>query len=137
MHNKIIYARHLSTQKDDDKTEDEDELDKPPKLEAPGGCGDNELEKTAWVYIGSANCSESAWGRLSKDKKTGKEKLNCRNWECGVIVPVKGRARGKQDEETGEGGTDPLQLFEGTVPVPMEYPGDEYGEKKPWFGAFG
>jgi hypothetical protein len=27
-------------------------------------------------------------GRLVKDQKTKLPKLNCRNWECGVIVPV-------------------------------------------------
>ena len=137
MHNKIIYARHLSTQKDDHETEDEDKIDRCPKLEAQsnGGYGDRFVEGRAWVYVGSANCSESAWGRLGKDQRTGREKLTCRNWECGVVIPVKGSARGKQDAGTGEGSMDSLDLFKGTVPVPMEYPGDEYGEKEPWFGA--
>ncbi|KAL0931608.1 tyrosyl-dna phosphodiesterase domain-containing protein [Colletotrichum truncatum] len=41
-----------------------------------------------WAYVGSANLSESAWGRLVKDRDTGTAKLNCRNWECGVLVAV-------------------------------------------------
>ncbi|TDZ19102.1 hypothetical protein Cob_v008024 [Colletotrichum orbiculare MAFF 240422] len=42
----------------------------------------------AWAYVGSANLSESAWGRLVKDRQLGTTKLNCRNWECGVLVAV-------------------------------------------------
>ncbi|KAF6813493.1 tyrosyl-dna phosphodiesterase domain-containing protein [Colletotrichum plurivorum] len=48
---------------------------------------------TAWAYVGSANLSESAWGRLVKDRESGKAKLSCRNWECGVLVAV-GNATG-------------------------------------------
>ncbi|PYI10788.1 phospholipase D/nuclease [Aspergillus sclerotiicarbonarius CBS 121057] len=42
----------------------------------------------AWAYVGSANLSESAWGRLVQDRTTKTLKLNCRNWECGVLVPI-------------------------------------------------
>lgn len=45
-------------------------------------------QQVAWQYVGSANLSESAWGKLSWDKKKKEWKLGCRNWECGVIVPV-------------------------------------------------
>jgi hypothetical protein len=45
-------------------------------------------QKVAWQYVGSANLSESAWGKLSWDKKKKEWKLGCRNWECGVIIPV-------------------------------------------------
>ncbi|KAI1046292.1 hypothetical protein LB505_008503 [Fusarium chuoi] len=41
-----------------------------------------------WVYIGSANLSESAWGRIVKDRATGQPKMSCRNWESGVIVRI-------------------------------------------------
>ncbi|KXJ94580.1 tyrosyl-DNA phosphodiesterase I, partial [Microdochium bolleyi] len=41
---------------------------------------------TAWAYVGSANLSESAWGRLTMDKNTSQQKMTCRNWECGVLV---------------------------------------------------
>ncbi|KAL8674241.1 MAG: hypothetical protein Q9168_001366 [Polycauliona sp. 1 TL-2023] len=54
---------------------------------------------TSWAYIGSANCSESAWGRLVKDRQTKLPKLNCRNWECGVIIPFRRAA-----EMTNRGG---------------------------------
>ena len=80
----------------------------------------------AWAYVGSANCSESAWGnRLVKDRVTKAPKLNCRNWECGVLIPVESRGvDGKQDG---------LDVFRGTVPMPMHFPGEEYREKKPWY----
>jgi hypothetical protein len=59
-HNKILYARGVN----------------------------DKGQKVAWRYVGSANLSESAWGKLSWDKKRKEWKLGCRNWECGVIVPV-------------------------------------------------
>ena len=37
------------------------------------------LKDVAWVYVGSANMSESAWGKLVYDKKEKAWKLNCRN----------------------------------------------------------
>ncbi|KAI5205244.1 phospholipase D/nuclease [Aureobasidium subglaciale] len=71
-HNKIIYAR-----------------------------GRNERgEKVAWRYLGSANLSESAWGKLSWDRKKKEWKLGCRNWECGVIMPVETETHTADDETT-------------------------------------
>ncbi len=78
-----------------------------------------------WAYVGSANCSESAWGKLTKDRLTKEPKLNCRNWECGVLIPV-------QRNEAELAG---LSDFEGKVPVPMRYPGESYGSKRPWYYA--
>ncbi|KAL8907861.1 MAG: hypothetical protein Q9171_005686 [Xanthocarpia ochracea] len=125
MHNKILYVHpfsHSYAESDD-------------------------LDSKSWAYIGSANCSESAWGRLVKDRQTKQPKLNCRNWECGVIVPlrtamaivgegvsststvedVKGHVGKGNDETCG------LKAFERLIPVPMEYPGQDYGDGKPWF----
>ncbi|RAL02741.1 uncharacterized protein BO80DRAFT_463461 [Aspergillus ibericus CBS 121593] len=65
MHNKILYVRP----------------DEPISLSDTTQC-------RAWAYVGSANLSESAWGRLVQDRTTKALKLNCRNWECGVLVPV-------------------------------------------------
>ena len=120
MHNKIIYVR-------------------------PADDGDGDPRK-AWAYVGSANCSESAWGnKLVKDKTTKQMKLNARNWECGVVVPVvlkQQQEEGDEEEEeeeeeeresaTVEKGKG-LQVFEGRVPVPMRWPGEEYGKRMPWF----
>ncbi|KAL2879607.1 hypothetical protein SGCOL_004936 [Colletotrichum sp. CLE4] len=51
-----------------------------------------------WAYVGSANLSESAWGRLVKDRESGTAKLSCRNWECGVLVAVKSSSAGTADQ---------------------------------------
>ena len=106
MHNKLIFVR--------------------PSSSSGGG------RKGAWVYVGSANCSESAWGKVSRDRVSKGLKLNCRNWECGVVFPVRvGGGDGGQRENGRK-----LSLsdtFDGVISVPMEYPGAEYGAKKPWF----
>lgn len=64
-HNKIFYAR--GKQKEG---------------------ADGTVKDVAWTYVGSANMSESAWGKLVYDKKGKEWKINCRNWECGVLLPV-------------------------------------------------
>ncbi|KAK1974850.1 ubiquitin interaction domain-containing protein [Colletotrichum cereale] len=57
----------------------------------------------AWAYMGSANLSESAWGRLVKDRESGAAKLSCRNWECGVLVAVDGNSLSSADTGTRPG----------------------------------
>ena len=45
-----------------------------------------------WIYIGSANLSESAWGKWEADKSTNDAKensmmrLKTANYKCGVII---------------------------------------------------
>ncbi|KAK7213452.1 hypothetical protein V2G26_020630 [Clonostachys chloroleuca] len=106
---------------------------------------------SAWAYVGSANLSESAWGRLVKDSKSGKPKLNCRNWECGVVLPVleaNGKARpttkgasavatsSSGTEDDSRGSSNLGELFASTVPMPMLVPGRLYGpNEEPWFYA--
>ncbi|KAI1468191.1 phospholipase D/nuclease [Daldinia caldariorum] len=87
--------------------------------------------KPAFVYVGSANISESAWGHLVKERGTGNPKLNCRNWECGVIVPISPR-------NLAEDGSRPSSVsnFHDAIPVPMNIPSEAYGDtksKRPWF----
>ncbi|MCJ1381089.1 hypothetical protein MMC17_004198 [Xylographa soralifera] len=88
----------------------------------------------AWAYIGSANCSESAWGKLVQDKVTNAPKLNCRNWECGVIIPARAsqQATKSGDEVPVENN---LSTFGGIVPIPIQYPGEEMKDRKPWYYA--
>ncbi|KAM3498335.1 hypothetical protein MY11210_009680 [Beauveria gryllotalpidicola] len=101
MHSKIILVR------------------KPAAAELIG-----QTSATGWAYIGSANLSESAWGRVVKDRGTGSAKMSCRNWECGVIVPVHGNP-GNGCEFT---------IFSPVVPVPMMVPGRPYKDSdEPWF----
>lgn len=85
----------------------------------------------AWVYIGSANISESAWG-AQKVLKSGKMgSLNIRNWECGVVVPV---AEDVFEQATVKaGGIPSMSVFEGIVDVPFRYPGERYESRQPWF----
>ena len=87
----------------------------------------------AWAYVGSANCSESAWGIMTKDRLSKSPRLTCRNWECGVIIPVRkapiGPARGNAND-TGE--VCGMKIFDGIVPIPMKIPGQRYGNRKPW-----
>lgn len=112
------------------------------------GKGKGNKECIAWAYIGSANLSESAWGRLVKDRTTKQPKLNIRNWECGVVVPVPGHNRhpggtgtegkGKEVDNITNGFESELrgmEIFDGVIPVPMVVPGEEYGRKRPWLYA--
>ncbi|CEL01669.1 hypothetical protein ASPCAL01249 [Aspergillus calidoustus] len=129
MHNKIAYVQP----------------DKPIPLSETTEC-------PGWVYVGSANFSESAWGRLIQDRSTKQPKLNCRNWECGVIVPVikqeptitnaeritNTSAEGSSSKQVKGSGVEEntrlLDIFAGTVPVPMRVPGPRFDRtRKPWY----
>ncbi|KAJ1712106.1 tyrosyl-DNA phosphodiesterase [Aspergillus flavus] len=78
----------------------------------------------AWAYVGSANLSESAWGRLVQERATKEPKLNCRNWECGVLMPVisKEDAVSEQNKSPNDESGTMLDAFKGIVPVPMRLP---------------
>ncbi|SPN98317.1 uncharacterized protein DNG_01367 [Cephalotrichum gorgonifer] len=89
-----------------------------------------------WAYVGSANLSESAWGRLVKDKSTNLPRMSCRNWECGVVLSV------PQPQSLSDAGeTLGIEtLFRGHVPIPMGIPGAAYSqnpEAQPWFFQHG
>ncbi|KAF2197973.1 phospholipase D/nuclease [Delitschia confertaspora ATCC 74209] len=88
----------------------------------------------AWAYVGSANVSESAWGKRTGaglGPRGGPPKIHCRNWECGVLVPV-------QEEvfryvQLEDGNVPGMEVFKGTLELPFQYPGEPYGTKRPWF----
>nr|KMM63835.1 hypothetical protein CPAG_00189 [Coccidioides posadasii RMSCC 3488] len=88
-----------------------------------------------WTYVGSANLSESAWGRLVIDRSTTKPKLNCRNWECGVIIPIRDGKPSATEEDVRQSSDDDIdRIFGGIVPVPMKVPAPKYGPGNgPWF----
>ncbi|KAH7632142.1 tyrosyl-DNA phosphodiesterase-domain-containing protein [Sordaria sp. MPI-SDFR-AT-0083] len=141
MHDKMIFVRKTEESKDE-----------PGKKVVSG-----------FAYVGSANMSESAWGRLIKDRNTKKPKITCRNWECGVIVPARratvaassslsassheenkeegnGNGKGKAQEamptSAAEDDTLSWGVFEGHVPVPMKVPASPLqmnGSKSPFF----
>ncbi|PWY80966.1 phospholipase D/nuclease [Aspergillus sclerotioniger CBS 115572] len=131
MHNKILYVRP----------------DDPISLSDTTQC-------RAWAYVGSANMSESAWGRLVQDRATKTLKINCRNWECGVLVPIiedkksgpspqnehkgsettKGKGKAPASSALSDDGANLVSVFGDTVPVPMQVPGERYQNgQKPWF----
>ncbi|KAF1918565.1 tyrosyl-DNA phosphodiesterase domain-containing protein [Ampelomyces quisqualis] len=85
----------------------------------------------AWVYTGSANMSESAWGMQKVLKKTGQVgSLSIRNWECGVVVPVPKQKILSLDSSDGK--IPPMSVFDGTIEVPFVHPGEAYGDEQPW-----
>jgi hypothetical protein len=107
-HNKILYARGLQ------RTEAES----------------SDAKKIAWAYVGSANMSESAWGKLVYDRKVKKWKVNCKNWECGVLLPVSTEGA---KTEAGEDGVVDMEVFKDVVEPPFMYPGCEYEGREPWY----
>lgn len=94
---------------------------------------------SSWILTGYR-------GRLVQDRTTKSPKLNCRNWECGVVVPVlpededatfQSKGKGKAPEEGDIDAESPtsLGIFKDTIPVPMVLPGRKYadGGLKPWY----
>jgi hypothetical protein len=86
--------------------------------------------------------------------------MSCRNWECGVVVPINApnqlgttsastatAASGSKQSEisaatrttsasTAAGVSDLEAVFASTLPVPMMVPGRPYGpNEEPWFFA--
>jgi hypothetical protein len=73
--------------------------------------------------------NEGFRGRLVQDRTTKAAKMNCRNWECGVVVPVEAQ------EGHARGGAVGMEVFEGRIPVPMQVPGADYAGRRPWFSS--
>lgn len=89
------------------------------------------------------------------DRANKQPKLNCRNWECGVLLPICEPDKGDSGEGTRPGADnlssypnsgskaplnntsddiDIAQIFGDTVPVPMKVPGRAFGSTdRPWF----
>ena len=88
----------------------------------------------AWAYVGSANLSESAWGKLVLDRPSKTPKLNLRNWECGVIIPIQPVDRAHSISQRMRD----LKVFESRIPIPIEYPEEilEFGGRRPWFMSY-
>ncbi|OAP57545.1 hypothetical protein AYL99_08283 [Fonsecaea erecta] len=108
MHNKLLFVRYTSS----------------VEKSQQGNVG--------WVYVGSANLSESAWGRLVQDRTTKKPRLNCRNWECGVIIPVPAMKGNSDSFSVMDRGSAGLALFNHIVPVPMRLPSENLENQRPW-----
>ncbi|KAK5016309.1 hypothetical protein LTR60_002464 [Cryomyces antarcticus] len=85
-------------------------------------------QKQAWAYVGSANISESAWGKAFFDKAKKAWKINCRNWECGVLIVVP-----PEELEAQPGKAVGMEVFKGHVECPFKHPAEKYAGRKPWF----
>lgn len=70
-------------------------------------------------------------GRLVKDRETKQPRLDARNWECGVVMPM---APNQASRGTSGGEAEIVEVFCG-FPIPIELPGLPYGddERSPWF----
>ncbi|EXJ92531.1 hypothetical protein A1O3_01083 [Capronia epimyces CBS 606.96] len=108
MHNKLMFVRYAA----------------PVEPRRGGNMG--------WAYVGSANLSESAWGRLVQDRATKQPKLNCRNWECGVILPHVAETSSSGTGRLDTGDQPGLVLFDQLVPLPMRVPSERLEGRKPW-----
>ncbi len=71
-------------------------------------------------------------GRLVQDKATKEPKLNCRNWECGVVIPVQAEKGGLRPQDGATHGDAGLETLGKVVPIPMMYPAEGFEGKKPW-----
>lgn len=100
------------------------------KLLFARGCH-NDGRPFAWVYVGSANVSESAWGGQKVLKSGQLGSLNIRNWECGIVMPVPPAAFGTSRLDGVE--APPMSVFEDTVEIPFRHPGARLDNKEPWF----
>ncbi len=71
-----------------------------------------------------------------RDKGSKEMKINLRNWECGVLIPVpRTMAPAREAADRGAGVWDRLDMsvFDGHIPIPMVLPGEEYRGTRPWF----
>lgn len=80
----------------------------------------------AWAYVGSANMSESAWGRIVMDKATKGPKLTCNNWECGVLISVPNPPANVLEESLDT-------VFQGVLDIPFVTQAKAYEGKTPWY----
>ena len=73
--------------------------------------------------------SESAWGKVMFDRSRKEPKIGCRNWECGVLLPVSAEIL----ENVGAAEIPTMDVFKDLVDVPFKFPGEEYRGKDPWY----
>ena len=73
------------------------------------------------------------------DRTTKSPKINLRNWECGVVIPLSPLTAFGGQTLSGDMPPEswPVEMkhFERVVPVPMKYPGEPMAQnaKAPWF----
>lgn len=67
-----------------------------------------------------------------KDPTTKAPKINCRNWECGVIFAIPSDATESKGSDEHEG-PPAMSIFKDHIPLPMVVPGEEYAGREPWY----
>jgi hypothetical protein len=72
-------------------------------------------------------------GRLVQDKLTKKPRLTCRNWECGVVVPLLVSDLPSNMSTMVSTPPSGLEIFDQKIPVPMQIPASPMQANKPWF----
>jgi len=130
-----VKAEKKRKAKKDDEEEAHDGVEDASTAKLETGTPAQPREDVAWVYVGSANMSESAWGKLSFDKQRKETKQTCRNWECGVLIPVKVPAQVNADGvgHNKEGTELNMDVFDGVVKVPFQLPARAYEGRQPWY----
>lgn len=126
-HNKILYARGIQNSDDAEASNGGSSITTTAQATKPTTTANY---KIAWAYVGSANMSESAWGKLVYDRKEKKWKINCRNWECGVLLPT--NTEGVALEEGNQDAVS-MEVFKDLVEPPFLYPAPEYDDREPWY----
>lgn len=76
-------------------------------------------------------------GRLTLDRANSGPKLLCKNYECGILIPVEDAAETKAKATTSSSHDDDSidEKFHGVVPVPMKLPATPFegSPETPWF----
>jgi hypothetical protein len=72
-------------------------------------------------------------GRLVQDKVTKKPRLSCRNWECGVIIPLLVSEQHPSMFEMVSRPPSRLEMFDRKIPVPIQGPARPMKANRPWF----
>src|SRR4051794_19086528 len=68
-------------------------------------------------------------GKLVINRVLKKPTISCRNWECGVIIPIHTQGSNAFGNRSTK-----ATIFEDVVPVPMKKPGRTIdAENSPWY----
>ncbi len=86
----------------------------------------SETGSQSWIYIGSHNATQSAWGNVSYSRATGDLQLSMNNWELGLVACLA--------DAQGESESQPQGL---EIPIPFQFPPPKYGSGDvPWVCLF-
>ncbi|KAG0031014.1 hypothetical protein BGZ81_001864 [Podila clonocystis] len=136
MHSKLILARRTTTS----------------TFPSSSSTRSSDETPTGWIYVGSANFTESAWGTITQKGGTKKAtpisassmptpaaalglQVNMRNWELGVVYMIESEQEmdSLQSKCSARDRNEGINFF-GPLPVPFKRPVRQYtSQDKPWF----